>query len=123
MRKSSRSLTKIVVATATVAVAPVVATVRGVQAAVEATHVDEPQLTPAPVQPTRYLDPGPPQVEICGFRHQDVVRDVYRGWTGTVHHGRKITRDGDAVVRWSGSFAESPLRDVAHVLELIQRRR
>lgn len=118
------ALSTLVAASATFCAVPLVVTARGTHAALSARR-DEPapsDATPS-VEPIRYLDAGPPQVEIYGFRHQDVVIDVYRGWTGTVHHTRKISSTGAAVVRWHGSFAESPLRDVAHALQLTARRR
>lgn len=89
-------------------------------AAVEAHQERQARQMPTPVP-----DPalGPPRVSVYGFCHQDVVRDVYTGWTGTVLHSRKIGSSTDlARVRWSSSLASTPLVDVAPRLALLQRR-
>ena len=109
----------VLAATFTAAAAPAIAATR----AVRTWQDDDCQrrgdcATPRPPA----LAPRPPFVTIFGFEHQDVVRDVWLGWTGTVIHTRKIGSDGGAVVRWANSFAQTPLGDVAHRLALVQRR-
>lgn len=113
----SRNLaTTALAATATLLVAPAVA----VASAARTTR----DVRPRAVEPRRAQPrtPAPLQVAIFGYLHQDVVIDVRTGAVGTINHSRVISAEGDAAVRWHQSFAQTPLRDVAHRLALVNRR-
>jgi hypothetical protein len=81
--------------------------------------VDRAQV-PAPITRPPYV--GPPLVAVDGWLHQDVVRAVVTGWTGTVLHSRTIGTGSLARVRWSGTFATTPLETVSERLQLVSRK-
>jgi len=78
--------------------------------------------TPEPPAAPPQYHAGPPLVAVDGWLHQDVVRDVYTGWTGTVLHSRKIGTGSLARVRWSNTFASTPLEEVSSRLVLVSRK-